>query len=70
MALSSKINRFHSNAGDVDVPCIVIQGYDVNGAETDTEGSVVTAAVLLLGESNVRKSVNKGTDPGEFSYSA
>lgn len=69
MAVSEKINRFHSNAGDVDVPCIVIQGYDADGNETDTEGSVVSAYVLLLGESNVRKTVNKGTDPGEFSYS-
>ena len=70
MAVSSKINRFHSEAGDVDVPCVVIQGYDTNGAETDTEGNVVTAYVLVLGESNVRKTVTKGTDPGEFSYSS
>ena len=70
MALSSKVNVYHSNAGDIDVPCIVLQGYDVNGAEDSVEGNVVNAYVLLLGESNQRLTVAKGTDPGEFSYSA
>lgn len=71
MAVSSKINRFHSQAGDVDVPCIVVQGYDSGGDETDTEGSVVTADILVIGETITRfGGATKGTDPGEFSYSS
>lgn len=70
MAVSSKVNRYHTNAGDKDVPCIVVQGYDASGAETDTEGDVVTADVLIIGEAITRDTISKGSDPGEFSYSA
>ena len=67
MAASSKVNRFHSQAGDVDVPCLVVQGYDSSGDETDTEGSVVT----VIGESITRYGgATKGTSAGEFSYSS
>lgn len=71
MAVSSKVNRFHSQAGDVDVPCIVVQGYDSGGDATDTEGSVVTADILVIGETITRYGgATKGTSAGEFSYSA
>ena len=71
MAVSSKVNRFHSQAGDVDVPCIVVQGYDSGGDATDTEGSVVTADILVIGESITRYGgATKGTSAGEFSYSS
>jgi len=71
MAASSKVNRFHSQAGDVDVPCLVVQGYDSSGDETDTEGSVVTADILVIGESITRYGgATKGTSAGEFSYSS
>ena len=72
MTISPKVNIFYTEADStVGIPCVVLQGYDVSGDATDTEGSVVTADLLVLGYDSVRKSgVTKGTDAGEFAYGA
>jgi hypothetical protein len=70
MTISSKIHTFHTNAGDLEVPCVVIQGYDVNGDETDVEGNTTEALVLLLGYDSSKRRVDKGTTAGTFQFSA
>ena len=72
MTISPKVNIFYTEADEtVGIPCVVLQGYDSGGDATDTEGSVVTADLLLLGYDPVRKTgVTKGTSAGEFAYGA
>ena len=68
MAISANIHTYHTNAGDVEVPCVVIQGYDVNGDATDVEGSTTEALVLLLGYDSSKRVVEKGTGANQFEF--
>jgi hypothetical protein len=65
-----KNGEYLSSAGFV-VPCIVVTGYDAGGLVTTTEGSVVTADLLLLNEGITRLvGVTKGTGNGQFQFGA
>lgn len=64
------VGEYLSAAG-FPVPCIVIKGYDTNGAVTLVEGSVVTADLLTLNEGTTRLvGVTKGTGAGQFQFGA
>ncbi len=46
-----------TNAGTV--PAVVLEQYDTNGAVTATDGDVVTADLLLLGQANAQRTLAK-----------
>lgn len=55
-----------TNSGTV--PAVVVAQYDADGAETATDGDVVTAYLILLGESNSKRTITKGTGANTFTF--
>lgn len=41
------------------VPAVVVEQYDVDGVATATDNDVVTAYLILLGESNSKRTLTK-----------
>ena len=62
-----KVGVYKTNAGTV--PAFVLAGYDSNGDATTTEGSVVTADILVgYREKTYFTGVTKGTAIGQFQF--
>lgn len=50
------------------VPAVVLAQYNVSDEVEATDGSVTYANLLLLGESNAKRTLNKGTTVGTFTF--
>lgn len=62
-----KVGVYKTNAGTV--PAFVLVGYTGAGATTTTEGSVVTADILVgYREKTYFTGVTKGTGVGQFQF--
>lgn len=50
------------------VPAVVLEQRDTNGAVTATDGNVTVADLLLFGSANARRTLAKGTAVNQFTF--
>lgn len=63
---SLDIVEVKTNSGTV--PAVVLAQYNVSNEVEATDGSVTYADLLLLGESNAKRTLQKGTTAGTFTF--
>lgn len=61
MAIKKEIHTLHVN-GEFDVPFVVVQGFDADGDETDTYGSMEEVFGVALGWDAGKARYAVGTD--------